>query len=371
MSNSMKMKMKTKTQTSVYRKIADQLAAVIKTKYRPGDMLVSENQLSEQFQVTRVTVRRALDVLEDQRLIQRFRSRGAVVADPLQQGEFAIVVRPALLSAGSSPFYRETAALLAGKISGYNNTKWSARLHVGRQTESGREFPATLDLLDPDVVKRLRGVFTFHPLHELGASLFKQNVPIVNLMSHSAANDGVSIGIDIESFYREAAEHLRLAGCKTVGFVWSHYNRSLRPEERADSIFAGCAIDAGLQVRQEWMHAVIEDVTERKAYEMFLSFLEGQNTLPDGIVINDDVVAAGVLRAIAHKQIRMPEQLRLISHANKGAELPHHSSVTHYAFGISDVCDAAIEAMVRLVRGQRVEQSFIKIKGCLVKGQTT
>ena len=354
-----------------YKRIAGQLAVIVKEQHRPGDMLASENQLSKQFKVTRVTIRKAMDILEDRKLIQRFHSRGAVVIDPVQQGEFAIVVRPALLGPASAPFYRQTAALLCERISSYNNSRWSAKLHLGRQTESGREFPATLDLLDPDVVKRLRGVFTFHPLHELGASLAQNNVPIVNIAATCAANSGIYITIDQDRFYRETAEHLRIAGCKTVGFVWSYYGRHLKPEERRDSIFAGFAIEAGLKVRQEWMPAVIGEATERKAYEMFLSFLEGQNTLPDGIVIDDDVVAAGVLRAIAYKQIRIPDQLRVISYANKGAELPHHNSVTHYAFDISEICDAAIDAMVRLVRGEALKQRQIKVKGSLIKGQTT
>jgi len=363
--------MKALTQKYNYMKIADQLIVNLRTQHRPGDMLPSESQLSKEFNVTRTTIRRALDVLEEQDLVQRYHRQGTVVANPLQRGEFAIVIRPALMKAGASPYYREAAALLAGQIcTCNNNAKWSAKLHLGQHTDSGQSFPATVDLLEPDVVKKLRGVFTFHSLYQLGESLVQKNIPVV-MLGNGSEKYGATIVPDRERFYREASHHLRMAGCKTVGFIWNHMDRPLKPEERTDIVFAKCAIDAGLCVEEKWMPATLGDITESKGYDLFMKFWEEQSTRPDGIVIDDDVLTSGVLRAILHKQIRLPEQIRLVSHANKGAELPYHCSVTRYEFDISDIVNAAVDAMVKLVNGQGLECNRILLPGKLVKGSTT
>jgi GntR family transcriptional regulator len=50
--------------------------------WRPGDMLPTEQQLQEQYQLSRTTVRRAFRELEIESLITRYRGRGSFVAKP-------------------------------------------------------------------------------------------------------------------------------------------------------------------------------------------------------------------------------------------------------------------------------------------------
>ena len=181
----------------------------------------------------------------------------------------------------------------------------------------------------------------------------------------------VIIAVDREAFYSYTAKHLRKAGCKTVGFVWSHPNRPLLPSEKVDALFAKHAIEAGLVVKEKWMPAITGDITQNKAYELFMKFWEQQADHPDGIVINDDVIASGVLRAIMHKQIQMPGQIRLVTFANKGVELPYHLSITRYENDLDQIAKTALDVMNRLLKGQTLEQRQIKIMGNLIEGQTT
>lgn len=67
---------------SGYRQIGSVIQSWIKEgRYRPGDRLPAELELSRHFDVTRLTVRRALDVLEARALICRAGRRGTFVAD--------------------------------------------------------------------------------------------------------------------------------------------------------------------------------------------------------------------------------------------------------------------------------------------------
>ncbi len=65
-----------------YEEIADHLRSEIREqKFEPGDKLPSEKRLCDYFKVSRVTVRQALQILENQNLIYRKQGLGAFVAE--------------------------------------------------------------------------------------------------------------------------------------------------------------------------------------------------------------------------------------------------------------------------------------------------
>ena len=65
---------------------------IVDGRWLPGDMLPSETELIEQFEVSRITVRQALEMLVNDGLIFRRRGRGTFVAVPkIEQGLSRIV----------------------------------------------------------------------------------------------------------------------------------------------------------------------------------------------------------------------------------------------------------------------------------------
>ncbi|MDP5293588.1 phosphonate metabolism transcriptional regulator PhnF [Oceanimonas sp. CHS3-5] len=63
----------------IYLKISRQLESDIRQYFRPGDYLPPEMQLAERFQVNRHTVRRAIDELVANGLVQRHQGKGNMV----------------------------------------------------------------------------------------------------------------------------------------------------------------------------------------------------------------------------------------------------------------------------------------------------
>lgn len=60
---------------------------IVSGRWKPGDMMPSETELIEQFDVSRITVRQALELLVEEGLIYRRRGRGTFVAVPgIEQG---------------------------------------------------------------------------------------------------------------------------------------------------------------------------------------------------------------------------------------------------------------------------------------------
>jgi GntR family transcriptional regulator len=65
---------------------------ILNHEWKPGDLIPAEFELTERFKVSRITVRRVLDMLAKEGLIKRQRGRGTFVAEPrLEHGLSRIV----------------------------------------------------------------------------------------------------------------------------------------------------------------------------------------------------------------------------------------------------------------------------------------
>ena len=65
----------------IYIQISETLLNEIRSNYEPGEYLPSEQSLASRFGVNRHTVRRAVDELVQDGVVERFRGRGTVVLD--------------------------------------------------------------------------------------------------------------------------------------------------------------------------------------------------------------------------------------------------------------------------------------------------
>ena len=67
-------------------------AELTRGNQQPGDMIPTENELMERYQVSRITIRQVLDMLVKDGLIYRQRGRGSFVAHPPIHGSFTRIV---------------------------------------------------------------------------------------------------------------------------------------------------------------------------------------------------------------------------------------------------------------------------------------
>jgi DNA-binding LacI/PurR family transcriptional regulator len=349
-----------------YQTVAAEVRSWIGVDLHPGDLLPSERSLAERFSVQRATVRRALDTIVQAGLVRRHSGRGFLVVDRNATGEFAVVVWPHELRPDASPYFSMVCAATAQAIRA-RNSRWAVKLHMGHAQEEGEGADplATLDLLEPDVLKRLRGVFSFHlglvnMEHELEAA----GVPLVSFGGPSKCP---AVRFDNRFFYAAALARLRQVGCRTLGTIrWGsppEFEPTFSDELRANH----------LATRPEWDASYYEDWTavhaEEKGYEMFLRLWDQPNR-PDGLLVTDDMLCRGVLRAILHLGIKLPDTLRLITYANRGIAFPYHLPVTRVEFDPEEQARHAVEMMVFLVSGWRLPSRDVQLPGTLVQGAT-
>lgn len=356
--------MQTATKTPIYRSIADELRTRV-GGHQAGDLFPSEVLLAEQFDVNARTVRQALDVLVREGWIRRHRGRGTVVVDRHATGEFAVAIWPHLLRSDASPYFGMVCNALAREIQG-RNPRWSVKLHAAQVDEWEGQLPISVpDLLEPSVLARLRGVFSFSGMGGLDDQLTAAGVPVIYFNGAETPSQ-CSIEFDWKTLYAMSLAQLRESGCRRIATL--RLREWLWPEEA----FASELRANGLETRPEWTLSGRFDARhdpEQSGYDAFMSLWD-QPEHPDGLLVMDDILCRGVLRAILQRGIKVPDTLRLISHSTRGVAFPYHLPVTRVEYDPAELARQAVEMMTVLMSGRVPPVRTLHLAGKLVKGET-
>ena len=335
----------------------------------PGVPLPPVPDMMEELSVSRATLDKVYGLLEQQGFIERKSRKGVFVTDRLATGEVAIVLNRILMEPGSSPVYARASSLLRDGLHAFN-PKWAVKLHLGVRAETGPELPATLDLLEPHVLPRLRGVLSFHPLDELEDQLAAADVPVVYLGVDVPAW-GPGVFLDRGQMLRDGIRHLAESGCRGVSLLHSRYVGKSAPRFGVQvPAVAAAAAECGLTFRDEWIGYEEGGWTERHGYKLFMRLWQNAER-PDGIMVADDILCHGVLRAILELQLELPRDLRLVTHASRGIELPFHRPVSRVEYDSEEWANKAVRMLEARVRGIPLEAPAEILRATLVRGETT
>jgi len=336
----------------------------------PGVPLPPVPELMEELSVGRLTLDKVYQQLERQGHIDRKRRKGVFVSDRLATGEIAIVLNGDLMEPDTSPAYGLACSRLRGKLHDIN-PEWAVKLHLGSGSVKGWELPATLDLLEPTVLPRLRGVLSFHPLHALEVKLAAVGVPVVYLGA-DVVPWGNGIFLDGEQILCEGIRHLAAAGCQNVSLL--HPRSTLETEPHLDAetriaAAASTAAECGLRFRNEYFDIGVGNWTQRHGYDLFMRIWQNADR-PDGVMVADDILCHGVLRAILQLGLELPRDLRLVTQASRGIELPYHRPVSRMEYNLDEWVDKAVHMLDACVRSRPPGNSIERVRAMWIKGET-
>jgi DNA-binding LacI/PurR family transcriptional regulator len=105
----------------------------------------------------------------------------------------------------------------------------------------------------------------------------------------------------------------------------------------------------GVALNDRWVRHDIHPTAQGAGWEEFREIWSASATeKPDGLLVADDVLFRGAATAIRELGIRVPEQLRVVTHANKGVELPREVP----AWAMEADADVFAAEMVKLLVAQ-------------------
>lgn len=200
----------------------------------------------------------------------------------------------------------------------YTSVEVSARMEDADATRVSMVMDASVRL-----------VILFEAPPQVVAHVTKSGIPFVEVRSHSPSKEAVlSVGDDLTGALSELARTLQASGAKTVLSVYQH------PAVRKS--FAGELQRAGLKVRCMPVRPIggrnVQECIQRAGLKTFEKILANDGIKEDAVVCNDDYLAAGILSALDRKSVRMPQDVRFATLANKGLGPVHAQDLTRIEY---------------------------------------
>ncbi len=280
-------------------------------RYKPGDKIPSERELSKEFDVNRATASRALKELEADGLVERKQGFGTFVSE--RSGQLA----SAFLTHNIGLVIYDLAYLsmpyMSQVLKGINQVLHIYGYNLILYGMTGTEESKILPL--EEIVKRpqVDGL-----LIDAGPNTIKflcdEGFPFVQFGSNTSqllGYDYSSVLIDSDSVIRKAVEHLYNRGRRRIAFFRGTVG--LSPVERTIDAFLDISRGLGMTDNYQWVE--IGGYGEESGRNM-VKKLFASEPYPDAIVANEDMIAMGAIKELEDLGFRIPEDVAIIGNGD-------------------------------------------------------
>ena len=296
----------------MHRKIYRELLREIENgTYRPGDRLPSEAVLGERFQASRITVAKAIQQLQNERMVSRVSGSGTYVEQPAQTEAFQFgLLIPEL---GTTEIFEPICqGMMNSPLAKSHSLIWGHSSPNG-----GDRSKAAMQLCQQYITQRVAGVFfapieyapeSDHTNNDIVAAFARANIPIVLLdrcfkpYPDRAPYD--LIAIDNHRAGYIVTRHLLQSGASRIVFA-------ARPNSAStvDARLGGYhdALRAGGQQPPNAKGGYFGECSDPSFVRQML-----HEASPDGIVCANDVTAAILMRTLLELGIQIPQQIKIV-----------------------------------------------------------
>ena len=322
-------------------------------KLGPGAKLPTARELMRTLGVASSTLMRYVGILERRRVLRSRQGSGIYVDERVGHKCVAVVFGEDIFSRNASEFGSIVLRCCALRAAQHNE-RFTFSLDLPGVVKTPA-VPAILDIADAFHEGMVDGVILMNgPKHE--AWLRKQGVPVVSGSPAEKNPQANVVSIDGRRLVQKGVENLCDAGCRTMGVI------GLAPNFK--KWFLTALQDRGLSVNDDWMVGNLTGVSERhpafgeKYAGQFLQQCgweknRARANLPDGLLITDDMLALGVLPALAGRGVRIGRDIKICTHSNKGSQIlaEWESDLLHVRFNPEDFVIALFDMLEDLMAG--------------------
>lgn len=329
----------------------------------PGWKLPTAVELCNSLNVAYVTLDSALYDLEKEGLIERKRGSGVYVSPTVHQKTMGLVYHGDIFQAGVSPFCAELVAH-ARRRATVAKEKFHFYMDLPTRIHGVSDHD---DLMDDLRAGRLHGLMMVGQPNQLTLQWVLDRKLPVAILGYTTA-DLPRLALDYGHLVAIGVDCLAQAGCRQIGLVtpfgWKRSveaafgddlaafqqalvaaGRPYRPEFVWEDL--GVRKDAESETNQEAGYRAMKDIFEKRATS---------SSRPDGLVIADDMMTKGALVALERLGLRVGQDVKIASHANKDSDVLglHAESLRLVEFDL----DEMVEAMFRLLEPQMEGKSL-------------
>ncbi|MDD2707114.1 MAG: GntR family transcriptional regulator [Verrucomicrobiae bacterium] len=311
---------------------------ILNGKLKDGDRLPPTADLVRQWHVDQMSIQRAMKPLVQEGLIQRLPGRGTCVRRGVNKSVMALLVGARLVDE-TSHFQRAMIRALELQMPALERGPWTHRIYDGLsalKTQADFQHSVAYENLCGDLRNYpFKGVILIpgaaFDLDWLGPDF---SLPVVRYQT-SLKKTSVDVVLDFADFGRQSVRFIASQGLKRIVYLRTLSERDTAADLPGIREAASAADIPQPQVRQipfDWVHAM---QMEKNSYELTLQLLEQWRRggdRPEALIISDDIAARGVALALRRAEMKIPEDLLVITMANEGIDLCCDMPFVRYEF---------------------------------------
>jgi GntR family transcriptional regulator of arabinose operon len=340
--------------TPKYVGLAQQLVQhIVAQGLGPGDRLGTESELGVRYGVSRITVRLALAMLEEEGLIVRRRSLGTFVRNapghehqkPFASGTIAIIC-----SNEQAEHVEEDVAFaiqLRAIERGLAQRGHSVQIvGIGKDDQLNR---VRLEQLSQ--IQQLEGVCAIGPCLERYADLFANAHVITTSMYYPGRFPRV--GTDIQAVCRDAISHLIERGHRRIALICGDW-----VDRRAFALFAEgyreAFARAGLSFEMGWLcHGHPNEPIDSVVHEALTTY----PARPTAVFADNSRVCQAVFSVTKNLGWSIPEDLSIVSYGRNVLSMTSPVAVSVYVPDNEGVGNKAVELLCEMIGGRSISAS--------------
>ena len=338
-------------------------------KLKPGLKLPTTQELAVQWETHTATVHKAMEPLVKEGLLVRMLRKGTFVREREEKLTCVGIYGDCeAMNSQSAPYAQAMRQALRDELrkDGIEVDLW---MDPRPQNQQGEPWKPLIKAAEQRRFQAFIGVETNLPLLQ-----WQRKLPVPVAFLGAPLSVPNNVGHDLRQFVEISLRELARQGCRSVGFIAPIMDADKFTEpDGSNNIyfgmlehFASLARDLNLTVKNEWMRLLLHrsggiKVQEQFGYEEFLK-LWSQPEKPEGLVVLTDFVARGAIVAIREKQVRVPEELKLILHKCESTHLFCPMPATFVVNSEPEMARALIEQVKKQFRGESCERISLPFK---------
>jgi DNA-binding LacI/PurR family transcriptional regulator len=342
----------------------DQIAEALRRdlgQLKAGQRLQSDQILARRYSVSLSVMRKALQVISKEGLILRKKRVGTFLSEEFARRQaterpIAITLDNDPSSANTSYFYIRLVQQLRRVMA----TKgFRTKLYIGELAEAAAPAPQTTDDFTEDMLAdKFSGILgvSNHTFGRWSDVAVEKKLPVVGTTyEHPCAVEVVT-----KAMYTEAAKLLILQGRRDVGLLqwalpWQNPKDPLLHQPFMDT-----AAKYGVKVRDKWIvsHSFPD---QQGGWHAFKKLWEAYPEKPNAVFVADDLLFPGAAAAMNELGIKVPDDLLVLTHANRGSGMLYPFPVVAITYDPEECAEMMTEMMIKLLRKEEVFPRHVQL----------
>jgi hypothetical protein len=297
------------------QRVAEQIRESMRKQVLSGGRLPPVRQLATELGVCVRTVLAAQELLAGKGELEIRHGSGVYVTEPRGPQWVGIFTAFDILQPRASSFHLRVPDEL-GRFLAMNGVR--SEVYIGGPLLSENDPPSACARLMADVdAGRLNGLVLLTCPSTPAWNQWVTALPIPAVGAHTPFR----VDVGYSDLVHRAVRRLHEQGCRRIAMLaWAH--------DGLRGPFHDALSDCGLEYHPEWVRHDLNPKLSGAGWEEFREVWSARSERPDGILVMDDVLCDEACVAIQELGIRVPDQLRVVAHANKGAARRYPFPVT-------------------------------------------